>query len=107
MGPVVTAVSGASGSAGVWHFEMSLPDSHPSPAATVQGDVEGRKVPSLRLNEARAATSASMCRRPVDGSAQVAPTFVPGANGDDRELTLQLIRCQLRQAKTGKIVLEV
>jgi hypothetical protein len=38
---------------------------------------------------------------------EVAPSFVPDANGDHRELTMRLVRCQLRESETGEIVHEV
>ena len=66
MGPVVTAVSGASGSGRVWHFEMCLPDSNPSPPRRFKATWMGGRSLLFGSNEARSANSASMCRRPVD-----------------------------------------
>ncbi len=38
---------------------------------------------------------------------EVAPFFVPNANGDHRELTVQLVRCQLRESGSGTVIHEV
>jgi hypothetical protein len=108
LGPVVTALAGASRPARVWDFEMNLPDWHPHAAATVRADLDGREVRTLRI--ARGQTSHLVVDVPSSGGQvrlRVSPSFVPQANGDRRELTVQLVRGQLRESKTGEVLHEV
>jgi glycosyltransferase involved in cell wall biosynthesis/SAM-dependent methyltransferase len=108
LGPVVTALAGVSSHGRVWDFEMSLPDWHPHAAATVRADLDGRHVGILRF--ARGQTRRLQVTVPPAGGQvrlEVAPSFVPNANGDHRELTLQLVRCQLRESGTGTVIHEV
>jgi glycosyltransferase involved in cell wall biosynthesis/SAM-dependent methyltransferase len=108
LGPVVTALAGASPRGRVWDFEMSLPDWYPHAAATVRADLDGRKVGTLQF--ARGQTRRLQVNVPPAGGQvrlEVAPSFVPNANGDHRELTVQLVRCQLRESGTGTVIHEV
>jgi len=108
VGPVVTAEAGASPGGRVWDFEMHLPSELPHPSATVRADLNGRKVQKLTLQ--RGQTSRLQVNVPPAGGhlrLEVTPSFVPQAHGDHRELTVQLVRCQLRESKTGEIVHEV
>ena len=108
LGPVVTALAGASPRGRVWDFEMNLPDWHPHAEATVRADLDGRSVGMLQL--ARGQTRGLRVSVPPGGGQvrlEVAPSFVPNANGDHRELTLQLVRCQLRESGTGTVIHEV
>jgi hypothetical protein len=74
----------------------------------VRADLGGRKVGSLLL--VRGQTSRLQVKVPPAGGhvrLTISPSFVPKANGDHRELTVQLVRCQLRESKSGEIVHEV
>ncbi len=108
LGPVVTAVAGASNLQLLWDFEIHLPDWHPHPAATVQSDLDGRRMRTLRLE--RGQTRHLRIDVPLAGGEvrlDVSPSFIPRANGDFRELTVQLVRCQLRESKSGEVIHEV
>ena len=108
LGPVLTAYAGASSSGRTWTFEMHHPKWHPHSAESVRADLGGRMVGSLRLM--RGQTSHLQVNVPPAGGhvrLTITPSFVPQTNGDHRELTVQLVRCQLRESKGGEIVHEV
>jgi glycosyltransferase involved in cell wall biosynthesis len=108
VGPVFTAEAGTSSGGRVWELEMHLPNWLPHPTATVRADLNGRKVQKLKLLSGQ--SSRLKINVPPAGGhlrLEVTPSFVPHAHGDHRELTLQLVRCQLRDVKTGEIVHEV
>jgi glycosyltransferase involved in cell wall biosynthesis len=108
LGPVVTAMAGSSPHGRIWDLEMSLPDWYPHPTVTLRADLDGRKVRTLQF--ARGQTRHLQVAVPAAGGQvrlEVAPSFVPDANGDHRELTMRLVRCQLRESETGEIVHEV
>jgi glycosyltransferase involved in cell wall biosynthesis len=107
LGPVLTAHSGASAHGRVWDFEMNLPGWCSHSAANIRADLDGRRAATLRL--ARGQTGRLKVNVPPSGGyvrLDLTPSFVPQANGDQRELTVQLIRVQLRESRSGEIVYE-
>jgi len=108
IGPVVTVLAGPSQHKRIWDFEIHFPDSLPHSKASVRADFEGRKVRTLRLG--RGETSHLQIDVPPAGGwvrLDVTPSFVPRTNGDFRELTVQLVRGQLRESRTSEVVFEV
>jgi glycosyltransferase involved in cell wall biosynthesis/SAM-dependent methyltransferase len=108
LGRIVTAVAGASHRQRVWDFEIHIPDWHPHPTATVVYDLDGRKRRKLHLKRGQT-RHLQIDVPPAGGEVRldVSPSFIPRANGDFRELTVQLVRCQLRESKSGEVVYEV
>jgi hypothetical protein len=85
-----------------------MPDWHPHRILTMQIDINGKRIKEERLQ--RGSTQA--IRVPVPQAraqmrVHVAPSFVPEANGDTRELTVLLRRGRLVERDSGAVIYEV
>jgi glycosyltransferase involved in cell wall biosynthesis len=104
LGPSTTALSGPSSKGRSWTFDMQFPEWLPHRRATIHIDLNGRAV--RRLVVVRGQTTQVVVKVPPHGGyvrLRIHPSFVPGTNGDQRELTAVLVKAELSES-SGEVV---
>jgi glycosyltransferase involved in cell wall biosynthesis/2-polyprenyl-3-methyl-5-hydroxy-6-metoxy-1,4-benzoquinol methylase len=108
LAPIVLVTTGAASQPRVWDFELNMPEWHPHRAATVRVDLNGRTIRRVRVRRGGSqSVKVPVPRAPAQMRLHVRPSFVPEANGDQRELTLLLTRGCLRDQDSGTVIYEV
>jgi glycosyltransferase involved in cell wall biosynthesis/2-polyprenyl-3-methyl-5-hydroxy-6-metoxy-1,4-benzoquinol methylase len=108
LAPMVLVTTGAAAQARVWDFELTMPEWHPHRTATVRFDLNGKTIQRVRVRRGGSqSVRVPVPRAPARMRVHVTPSFVPEANGDQRELTLLLTRGCLLEPDSGMVIYEI